>query len=742
MCRAAFLLSLSLLLFASAAINAQQFPSLHDDLTELTNTVAVTGYESAVTTIIQRYLAAYHPQQDALGDITVTFGSGSPRRLLVASVDEPGYIVSKIDPDGFLRVQRLPQSGLPPHYNELQNAQPMVIATRDGRLLPAVTAGLSIHLQPGRSNMPDPDDIDNLYVDMGAANDEEVLHSGVDVLSPIAAERRLMHIGLTQWTGTAVGDRYGAAVLVQIARSLQTASLHGSVTLAFVVQQWAGSRGLTRILQQLQPDEMVYIGRPRAAPQGCATSSGSLRAETKPGLGSGVVVYDSQPGTQEQQSFLEQELERSGVQLHRAVAAPLLAKSFGPAISLPLRSLHIGVPLLWPMTAGETLDERDLTQLIQALAGYLRVQVPERAPPVSAAVAYAALPPRPLAAPSPAGILQTLSLTYGVSGQESMTRDAIEQLLPAWAHPTTDASGNLVLRLGSSTAAPDVLFIAHTDEIGFRIRDILPDGTLDLENKGGGSPAFYWGHPAIIHTSDGMRGGVVTLPEDYDTTQFHFPADFHASAKLYVGAENALAVSGLGIKVGDTVTIPKRFLQLLGRRVSIRSLDDRVGCAAMVRAVWDLKPGFKRNVAFLWSTREELGLEGASEFAATAAQAGQIPASVFAIDTFVSSDSPLESQRFADAKLGDGFVVRAIDSSNIAPWKDVQRLQAIASRHNIKVQYGVTGGGNDGSAFVRYGAISVPLSWPLRYSHSPAELIDLGDLDSLTSVTVALANEW
>jgi putative aminopeptidase FrvX len=115
---------------------------------------------------------------------------------------------------------------------------------------------------------------------------------------------------------------------------------------------------------------------------------------------------------------------------------------------------------------------------------------------------------------------------------------------------------------------------------------------------------------------------------------------------------------------------------------------------------------------------------------------------VFAIDTFVSSDSPLESQRFADAKLGDGFVVRAIDSSNIAPWKDVQRLQAIASRHNIKVQYGVTGGGNDGSAFVRYGAISVPLSWPLRYSHSPAELIDLGDLDSLTSVTVALANEW
>ena len=58
---------------------------------------------------------------------------------------------------------------------------------------------------------------------------------------------------------------------------------------------------------------------------------------------------------------------------------------------------------------------------------------------------------------------------------------------------------------------------------------------------------------------------------------------------------------------------------------------------------------------------------------------------------FVSSDTPIESQRFADGILGDGFVVRAIDASNIAPWKDVQRLQGIAATHAIKMQYGVTG---------------------------------------------------
>jgi putative aminopeptidase FrvX len=394
------------------------------------------------------------------------------------------------------------------------------------------------------------------------------------------------------------------------------------------------------------------------------------------------------------------------------------------------------------MTAGEVLDERDLNQLVRTLSVYLGTKVPAEAPPVREAVPYAALPARPAAVPSSESLLKTLSLTYGVSGQETMTRKAVEQMLPPWAHPETDAGGNLILRMGSRTAGPGIVFMAHTDELGFRVRAILPDGRLDLENKGGGSPAFYWGHPAVVHTSAGMRGGVVALPEGYNTAQFHFPADFRISAQLHVGAVNPQEVAKLGIKVGDTVTIQKRYLTLQGKRVSVRSLDDRVGCAALVHAVWELGPQFKRNVTFVWSTREELGLEGAGEYAAAAEKAHETPATVFAIDTFVSADSPIESHRFADATLGQGFVIRSIDNSNIVAWKDVQRLQALARQHKISVQYGVTGGGNDGAAFQRFGASDVALSWPLRYSHSPAEVIDTRDLDALAAITYALASSW
>jgi len=57
--------------------------------------------------------------------------------------------------------------------------------------------------------------------------------------------------------------------------------------------------------------------------------------------------------------------------------------------------------------------------------------------------------------------------------------------------------------------------MAHTDELGFRVRAIDPNGTLQLDNKGGGTTSFFWGHPALVHTANGMRGGVVGLPPKF-----------------------------------------------------------------------------------------------------------------------------------------------------------------------------------------------------------------------------------
>ncbi|MDQ1410581.1 MAG: hypothetical protein QOJ41_2316, partial [Acidobacteriaceae bacterium] len=92
--------------------------------------------------------------------------------------------------------------------------------------------------------------------------------------------------------------------------------------------------------------------------------------------------------------------------------------------------------------------------------------------------------------------------------------------------------------------------------------------------------------------------------------------------------------------------------------------------------------------------------------------------------------------------IGKGFVIRAVDNSNIAPREYVDRVVKLANENKIPVQYGVTGGGNDGAVFVRYGAVNVPLGWPLRYSHSPGEVIDTRDYDALSKIVIVLAKQW
>ena len=194
---------------------------------------------------------------------------------------------------------------------------------------------------------------------------------------------------------------------------------------------------------------------------------------------------------------------------------------------------------------------------------------------------------------------------------------------------------------------------------------------------------------------------------------------------------------------------------------NVRAFDDRVGCAALVAATWALGENPNqlggsdqgraakgasstggRDITFVWSTREELGLEGAAGAAKNMASEGRVPDYVFAIDTFVSSDSPLESKRFGDAILGHGFVVRAVDNSNIVPRDLTQKVVSIARSSNIPVQYGVTGGGNDGASFLLYGSTDVALGWPLRYAHSPGEVIDVRDLEALARIVAALARRW
>ena len=290
-----------------------QSQSITSDLKLLVETPAVSGYESDLATKISENLKTYSPNRDSIGNVVITIGSGAPHRMLVTAIDEPGFVVSGITSDGYLRVQRLPQNGLPPVWNELHSAQPVLVRARDGQWRNGAVAGLSVHLQPGRQHPPDLGDLDNIYVDVGATSAEEVKASGIDVLSPLAIDRQLLAVGADKLSAANVEDRFGAAALLQLLRDIDRSKLKGTLTVAFVTQQWLGSRGALQLMETLHPDELLFVGPMRR----------TLNSKPIPGskTGTGVVISDASS------SDFAQQLQEIAHQLrldlcHNALLAP------------------------------------------------------------------------------------------------------------------------------------------------------------------------------------------------------------------------------------------------------------------------------------------------------------------------------------------------------------------------------------------------------------------------------------
>jgi putative aminopeptidase FrvX len=339
-------------------------------------------------------------------------------------------------------------------------------------------------------------------------------------------------------------------------------------------------------------------------------------------------------------------------------------------------------------------------------------------------------------------ILREIVLVPGVSGHEGPVADFIQGRLPAALKTERDAMNNVWFTIGSGR--PHILFVAHSDELGWIVDKITPDGRVRVKPGGGILPQTVEARPVLIHTGKGDVAGIVSPRPGYDErpAQGEAPKEtpFVAEAfDIYLGVATEGEARALGVAEGDSVTAKKTFTDFAPGLMATRAVDDRAGCAALLDAALRLKAGTAkgRTITFAWDVQEETGLFGASELAKTLK-----PDIVFAIDTFVSTDSPLESKRFGYLPVGGGAVLRSVDSSNVTPKTEIRKALAIAGKHGIPVQVGNSRGGNDGSVFLIGGAVDIPLSWPGSYAHSLIEKIDRRDLEALTDLILAIISDW
>ena len=706
-------------------------------LARLIDAPGVTGREAQVRDAIAAMLPPWaKPRVDELGNLVLTLGDAAqPGTLVVAPLDEDGYVVSGITQDGYLRLHRPGREPVNRLFDQYHVGQPVLIHTSRRGAVSGVTATPSTHL---RRFLPADEanrvrGIEDLWVDVGASTAAQAGGLGIRVLDAVTLRERAQMLAGGRVAGPAAQSRATALALAELVRGWAAAPAPAnSVTIAWMAQSVFGGRGLARLIESVRPQRIIACGP--------VTPSRAKDADPRGGagtIGAGPIVATGDAAAHEAAAA-------RGVTV-QDVAADRWTQRPPTGWTGPWQVL--GVPVIYAQSPVETVDAADvvaLARLVSAVAGL----------PAPAALATAdAAAPLPVAVtplspgtakPTGFGALSTLIETYGVSGHEEAVREVVLKVIREtvpWAKPTTDERGNVLVSFGTGgtggTGGAGQVFLAHMDEIGYEIVAIRPDGSATLRARGGMYDSLYEAHPVLVHAAAGRVPAVLAPRPGYAGAETANPRPEDMTA--YFGATSADEAKALGVAVGDTLTVRKRFAPLAGTRATGRSMDDRSGVAILLSALARINPALATGkTTFVWSVGEETGLAGAT-FVATKTT----PVAAFAVDTFVSTDGPFDTRRLAYAPLGQGAVLRGMDSSTNTPPALVDRLVDLAQRLAIPMHIGITAGGTDASPFSRYGAMDVGLSWPGRYSHSPVEVIDQRDFDAVMRLVVAVAtSRW
>ena len=319
-----------------------------------------------------------------------------------------------------------------------------------------------------------------------------------------------------------------------------------------------------------------------------------------------------------------------------------------------------------------------------------------------------------------------LPMTPSVSGREDYIRGVIaEMMLPLVDEVRTDAMGNLIcLKRGNAEAPQKVMLCAHMDEIGFIVNFIEDNGMLRVAPIGG----IHYGASAFSEVvfENGTRGVLVAeadVPSKESPKAEKCVIDIGASSRRE--AERR-------VKIGDTCAVMPRVTKLTANRVAGRPLDDRIGCACMIKIAEALTAPAD-DIYYVFSVQEEVGLRGARPAAFAIA-----PDVALIYDVTATGDE--QSAKPMTVKLGGGVAVKIKDNSVICHAGLVDELLDTAKKEKIAAQCEIlTFGGTDTASvqMTGMGCLAGALSIPTRYIHSAVEMIDLRDAEAAVALTVA-----
>jgi putative aminopeptidase len=335
----------------------------------------LAGHEQRVAAFVRERLREHveEVREDRLGNVIATLPGSDPRApsvMLFAHLDSLGFVVRKIDADGFVRIHRLggiPEKVLPGLRVEIGRA--------DGGTLPAVIGMKAHHVTPPEEKSR-VNPLAELFLDVGASDKAEAEAMGVRVGAPVTYAGHAERLGAHRVSGTAVDNRSGCLVILETLRALARARPAATVHVVGTVQEEFNLRGALPVAQTLQPDIAICID---IAVSG---DTPDLRdtVDVRMGHGPTVSFYSFHSrgtlnGLLPHPALVRDVLEtaqRQGIGVQRSTMfGGLTDASYVQLVGAGVACIDLGIPARFTHTPIESCDLRDVAALIDLLVAWL-----------------------------------------------------------------------------------------------------------------------------------------------------------------------------------------------------------------------------------------------------------------------------------------------------------------------------------------------------------------------------------
>lgn len=332
-------------------------------------------------------------------------------------------------------------------------------------------------------------------------------------------------------------------------------------------------------------------------------------------------------------------------------------------------------------------------------------------------------------------MLKKLTEDFGVSGCDNQIKEIIlKEITPFCETITRTKDGNIIaFKKGRKSPHKKIMVSAHTDEVGFMVKDITKEGYLELCEVGGIDSRILLSKRVFVGEKKipGIIGIKAVHMTDKKEREEIIPIE-----KMYVdiGAfdyEDALKY----VERGDYILFDSEYTELSENKIKAKALDDRVGVKILIDL---LKTDVEYDFYAVFNSLEEIGLKGAMT-----ASYFVNPDVALILEGTTCSDVLGTEEHLQSTNQGKGAVLSICDRSSVSDKELNDFIISLSEKENIPLQFKRTNkGGNDAGAIqtARDGVKTAVISVPLRYIHSPVSVMDKRDFEAAYKIAAAFVN--